>query len=482
MIATKTSIQRLRNNTRYLGSTLEIYGDALSFINTVAYREWGLLEYLASKERINAVERMVHATEKNNSPEHPDFDRRFYKFPGYLRRAVIAEAIGHVSSHMTALAKWRAREEKAETRSRRKKKARPPSFNPRCNSFPVFYRGDCYKWIKNGKVALKLFTSKDWIWFVLPFEPVDIENRFSAKDGWERKNPMVVNRGKRWRIHFPFEKKAELKEKDFTRPVCSVDLGLNHTATVSIVNSDGTVVHREFIDYGAEKDRLKTTIGHIAVKGRQTWLIPEGERFCKHLWNKIGDYTDEIAHRCSREIVNIAVEYNCQAIVFEHLGRLKIPKGVYGAAKLRRKFHYFLRGRIQKYARYKAHAEGMRFSRVLARGTSENAYDGSGTVRRVGNRQVALFRNGKRYNSDLSASYNIGARYWIRELPKSLAGNSGVAGEGESPFMPVARHQQTLASLISLARTASHGGGSAHAPYSGQGSSLKREIAIIASA
>ena len=134
-----------------------------------------------------------------------------------------------------------------------------------------------------------------------------------------------------------------------------------------------------------------------------------------------------------------------------------------------------MQGRIQRYTKYKGYAEGIRFSRVLARGTSENAYDGSGKVWRLGNKQIALFRNEKMYNCDLSASYNIGARYWIREFQehsKSPVSNGRViAGDKSSPA--VARHQQTLASLISLVRSASLGGLTAFVPYSGQGLSPK---------
>ena len=85
-------------------------------------------------------------------------------------------------------------------------------------------------------------------------------------------------------------------------------------------------------------------------------------------------------------------------------------------------------------------------------GTSEGVFDGSGKVRMVGNRQTTLFRNEKWYNCDLSASYNIGARYWIREIvhcAEGLTGNGEVAGHGQLPD-PVARHQQTLLSLIAL--------------------------------
>ncbi len=48
---------------------------------------------------------------------------------------------------------------------------------------------------------------------------------------------------------------------------------------------------------------------------------------------------------------------------------------------------------------------------MLARDTSMYAYDGSGEVERIGNREIAKFSSGKIYHADLSVSYNIGARW-----------------------------------------------------------------------
>ncbi|MBS5511538.1 MAG: transposase [Clostridium sp.] len=63
----------------------------------------------------------------------------------------------------------------------------------------------------------------------------------------------------------------------------------------------------------------------------------------------------------------------------------------------------------------------MRVSRVCAWNTSRLAYDGSGPVSRdPKNHSLCVFQSGKQYNCDLSASYNIGARYWIREIIKTL--------------------------------------------------------------
>lgn len=67
-----------------------------------------------------------------------------------------------------------------------------------------------------------------------------------------------------------------------------------------------------------------------------------------------------------------------------------------------------------------AHKRGMRFSTVYVPGTSQYAFDGSGRVARdKDNHSLCTFKTGKRYNADLSASYNIGGRYLIRELLKA---------------------------------------------------------------
>ena len=53
-------------------------------------------------------------------------------------------------------------------------------------------------------------------------------------------------------------------------------------------------------------------------------------------------------------------------------------------------------------------------------------FDSSGEVLRgkdagFSTNRLCRFANGKIYNCDLSASYNIGARYFIREIQKSIS-------------------------------------------------------------
>ena len=74
----------------------------------------------------------------------------------------------------------------------------------------------------------------------------------------------------------------------------------------------------------------------------------------------------------------------------------------------------------------------MRISRICAWGTSRLAFDGSGRVLRGrdsaktnGSYSVCEFSTGKVYNCDLNAAYNIGARYFVREITKSLPVTEG---------------------------------------------------------
>ena len=112
-----------------------------------------------------------------------------------------------------------------------------------------------------------------------------------------------------------------------------------------------------------------------------------------------------------------AIEYQADVIVFEYLetqGKL--------SGKKKQKLHLWRKRDIQKLCEHQAHRNGIHVSRVSARNTSRLACDGSGAVvRNPENHSLCTFRTGKQYNCDLSAAYNIGARYFIRELLKPFS-------------------------------------------------------------
>ncbi len=119
--------------------------------------------------------------------------------------------------------------------------------------------------------------------------------------------------------------------------------------------------------------------------------------------------------------MDFAVQQKVDVIVFEHLDM----KGKKCGSK-KQKLQMWRKCSIQEYAEQKAHKYGIRISRICAWGTSKLAYDGSGEVirgKKAGfkTHELCLFKNVKVYNCDLSASYNIGARYFIREKEKSIS-------------------------------------------------------------
>ena len=230
--------------------------------------------------------------------------------------------------------------------------------------------------------------------------------------GKKEKAPVLVKRHKKYFLQFAFEEQVTLTDRSiWEQRICAVDLGINTDAVCSIMSADGTVAARRFISFAAEKDHLYHVLGRI--RGKQSKYGPESVR---SLWAYAGRLNDEIARRTAGGIIDFAMEHGVGVIVFEHLdtrGRIR--------GKNRQRLHMWKKNEVQKVTEHHAHRLGMRISRVCAWKTSALAYDGSGPVERdPDNHSLATFRSGKRYNCDLSASYNIGARYYIREILKSV--------------------------------------------------------------
>ena len=177
------------------------------------------------------------------------------------------------------------------------------------------------------------------------------------------------------------------------------------------MRSDGTVLDRKFINFPSEKDRLSHVLGRI-----RRFQKEHGSRQIGSRWAYAKRLNTELARKTARSITEYAHENHADVIVFEYLEM----KGKISGKK-RQKLHLWKKREIQTMCEHKAHRYGIRVSRVCAWNTSRLAYDGSGPVSRdPKNHSLCVFQSGKQYNCDLSASYNIGARYWIREIIKTL--------------------------------------------------------------
>ena len=90
-------------------NTVQIYRRALAFVIDVCNKEWTDISSIEVQvQKKSFVEKLIHPNKSNPNPKYP-FDIKgaeFYKFPSYLKRAVIAEAIGAASSYRNNYKNW----------------------------------------------------------------------------------------------------------------------------------------------------------------------------------------------------------------------------------------------------------------------------------------------------------------------------------------------------------------------------------------
>lgn len=400
--------------------TVAQYRQFLKPLILIAYWNWTTLSALSSKERVNTLEKLVHQTSDNPNPKYNWYFQKainnhpsFRKFPSYLRRAAIQDAIGIVSSFVTRWEAW----QRGERRHRRDK---PPKLTSMCNSYPALYKGQQIRYNDHfNNVALKVWNGFDWVWMENVIVLKHGKNRHLTK-GNQVKSPSLIANKRSVHLSVPVQIEQEtLSVSDF---VCAVDLGINTTATCSIVGKDGTVKARRFISPARDIDRRDQRKQRIATKSKQTRKItnqdiPKG--FCNGLYRKSKNINEQVAQGVSRQIVDFAREYDVTVIVFEDLSNWKAKGGKHGSLQKQR-FHQWCKDKIVELSTQKFTELGGRIAKVNPKNTSAYAFDGSGRVKRSNkNYSQATFQNGKQYNADLSASYNIAARYWYAILTNS---------------------------------------------------------------
>lgn len=406
---------------QYLLNTVREYRRLCRFLVTVICTHWVDLGTLHSDDLVPTVERLVHQTANNPNPKYPQIDRAFHKFPSYLRRAAIMFAAGQVSSYMTRYRDWQSGQ------SRNRKDAKPPILNSDAGCYPALYKGQCFKLHGFEQVEIKVFTGSDWIWVAMPIASLRERHKISTN---QIKSPSLIVNDKSCHLSVPFECHPEkIKGSGL---VVAVDLGINTTATVSVVSRDGTVIHREFIHPGRDIDRRDKRLKSVSTRAKKTMgkggKLSKG--FCKNTYRKCRNINQQIGHIVSKRISLIAQNYSADAIVFEDLKGWK-PQGGKKRSNLKQKFHGWLKSLIVDLTQRKWSELGGKTITVIAAYTSKLAYDGSGQVKRDSkNYALATFSSGKRYNCDLNGSYNIAARGWLKldsrkDYEKRPSKNSG---------------------------------------------------------
>ncbi len=426
---------KIKHYNRILKQTVAIYRSAVDYCIQVCLQHWDEISLInTSNVKQQYAERMIHST-KNRVAVY-DFDQKFYKFPSYLRRAAITEAIGKVSSYKSNLENW-ANEDPA-TRGRK------PSFPKAGLIYPCLYRKNMYQQTGEYTARIKVYVRNTWDWIDIKLRKSDVDYITRHCNNRKQCAPTLQKRGHQWFLDFPFEESITLKNTSACeQTILAVDLGINSSATIAVMKADGTILGRHFLRLTKEYDSLTHAINRIK-KAQQ-----HGNRKMPRLWAKVNGINDHIATRTASFIMDVAIQYNTDLIVFEHLD---ISGKKNGSKK--QKLHLWKSQYVQSMVTNKAHRLGMRVSYICAWGTSKLAFDGSGITLRgkdanLSSYSVCQFPNGKIYNCDLNAAYNIGARYYIREILKSLPAKVRLAIEANVPQF-AKRSTCTLSSLLNL--------------------------------
>ena len=426
---------KIKHYNHILKQTVVIYRSAVDYCIQICLQHWDKISLInTSNLKQQYVEQMIHST-KNHIAVY-DFDQKFYKFPSYLRRAAITEAIGKVSSYKSNLENWN--NENPTTRGRK------PSFPKAGFIYPCLYRGNMYEHTGEYTAKIKVYVRNTWDWIDIQLRKSDVDYITHHCGNRKQCAPTLQKRGHQWFLDFPFEESITLKNTSvYEQTILAVDLGINSSATIAVMKADGTILGRHFLRLTKEYDSLTHAINRIK-KGQQ-----HGNRKMPRLWARVNGINDHIATKTAAFIMDVAVLYHADVIVFEHLD----TSGKKSGSK-KQKLHLWKSQYVQSMVTDKAHRLGMRVSRICAWGTSKFAFDGSGVTLRgkdanLSSYSVCRFQNGKVYNCDLNAAYNIGARYYIREILKSLPERVRLAIEANVPRL-AKRSTCTLSSLFSL--------------------------------
>ena len=398
---------------RVFSATLKIYREAVQYIGPIVLKHWAEITRVdTAQERKGIVETLIHHTQDNPSPLYIDFDRLFYKFPSYFRRSAIEFVLGQVSSYLTRLAQWEEERHEAMSNGRHFGK-RPPVLNLETNACPTLYKGNMYK-TESGHLYIKVYIRNTWDWVEVSIAERDIRSLSQMEQSAKKVCcPTLSYRYGKYYLIFPFKPLiSEFPKLPLDRQlVMGVDLGVNHGAVCSVSDITGKIYCRAFDPFASKRAGINDILGKIRDRAKKS-----GGASLASLYTKLDGRKEDYVCQLARWIVDRARAEGVYGIVFEHLGKMKW----HGSRK--EKLHHWCKRRIQDMVKGMAFRYGIRVFFISPRNTSALAYDGSGRVLRgADNFSMCTFASGKQYHCDLSASYNICARYFLREMEKAMS-------------------------------------------------------------
>ncbi len=305
--------------------------------------------------------------------EHPhpwegwNFSERFPQMPFVYRRAVIKDAIGKARSYLSHRAHWQASG---------KKKGKPGL--PGAANHPSLYEGtfslelDALD-LRKTCVRLKVYTGTAWIWVNYPVRYSRYFEQRRTEEGWEQQSPKLVLHQRTAELHFAQTKEVKAKrivesKQDPNLVTVAVDLNVKFLAVITVKQREHVIESHFVSDKGLDQHRYRY-LKRIAKKQWLSGKPVKGEHSNQQLWRHIRQMNEDAAHRVARTIANVCAKYPGCVLIFERLRKIKATGGG-KSRRMNRKQANQLRGKINRYAREKAFAEGIVTAEANPHGTS----------------------------------------------------------------------------------------------------------------
>ena len=354
---------KLQNIPKQVYSTLTVYRKAVSYVISLIKMEWINITSISKQlQQKSFIENLIHTTKTNQAKY--DFDIQFPNFPSYLRRAVIAQALGAYSAYISSLENYNSLSQEEQS------KIKPPALQLDRNLTPTFYKDNMGDYedifnpnLKSNTIRLKLYNGKTWNWYNIQCKQKDLNYLHKHWTGIKANCPTILKKNKKFYLVFSFTEKVNLKKTPLQdQKILSIDLGINTDATCSILKSDGTVIDRRFINLPVEKGcylEMLKTINSVKSEYSQLYGEKEGNDRVRKLWRFFNNKTKNHDIKLVKEIIDFAKLHNVDVIVYEHLD--------FKGSKGNQKLSHWRKNAIQKRIEHQAHRLGIRISTVNAR-------------------------------------------------------------------------------------------------------------------
>jgi len=239
---------------------------------------------------------------------------------------------------------------------------------------------------------------------VLPDDEDGYQYQYLDSDEWEPTESTLHYRDGDWYLHLGFRKPKTADETTENGTVLGVDLGVTEIAVTSTARffSAGELNHKR-----REFERVR---GDLQERGTRN-----AHRTLENVSGREDEYVKHFLHSVANGIIEEALRYDCDGIVFEELDgiRERLPEAAWHSE--------WAFNRLYEYVEYKAEAEGLFVETTNPKNTSKRCAE-CGFIHDANRPSRDTFecqQCGTRNHADYNAAKNVADVYLRREQQSS---------------------------------------------------------------